>query len=110
MAILTLDDFESKLRDRYKDDTSDEAISALEDIADTMGDIRARIGEDWKTKYEKNDKSWRDKYTARFFEDSNPVVNPNGSPEEPDVYDYEAVENEQQEETYNSVEDLLKEG
>lgn len=109
MAVLTIDDFETSLKSRLQNDTSDEAIAALEDITDTIGDIRNRLSEDWKTKYEENDRTWREKYTARFFDDVSPEVNPEGSPEnEEEVYDYESSKDEEQEKTYDSVEALLE--
>ena len=43
--------------------TEDAAIALAEDIADSVinGD------EDWKTRYEENDKAWRERYTKRFY-------------------------------------------
>lgn len=47
---------------------SDEAIAILEDVSDTFTDLEGRINdkEDWKTKYEENNKAWRKKYKERF--------------------------------------------
>lgn len=59
---------------RIGDDNSDEAISLLEDISDTLNDYNARTKDatDWKKRYEDNDKEWRDKYKERFMSgDSN---------------------------------------
>lgn len=46
---------------------SDEALSLLEDVSDTLTDFETKTdGEDWKKKYEENDKAWRTKYKERF--------------------------------------------
>lgn len=58
------------------EDTSDESLQLIEDVSDTINDYEDRAKEDWKAKYEANDKTWREKYRDRFF---------NGKPEsEPD--------------------------
>lgn len=58
---------------RFKDDTSDEAISLFEDLSDTLTDMETKAngdGTDWKAKYEENDAEWRKKYKERFFNSS----------------------------------------
>lgn len=55
----------SLLKDRIGDDTSDEAITIIEDFSDTLNSYDS---ENWKQKYEDNDKMWREKYKERFFE------------------------------------------
>lgn len=67
MAVLKKEEFISALKTRIGEDTSEEAIKFLEDMADTYADLEGRIGEDWKTKYEQNDAEWRTKYRDRFF-------------------------------------------
>lgn len=59
----------ASIKSRIGDDTSDEAIKLVEDINDSFDDLTTRVNEagDWKAKYEENDKSWREKYTERFF-------------------------------------------
>lgn len=49
------------------EDTSDESIQMLEDVTDTLNSFDNPEGDDWKTKYEENDKAWREKYMARFY-------------------------------------------
>ena len=64
---------------RVGDSTDDETISFLEDVSDTLTDLEKRAngdGEDWKTKYEENDKNWRERYTNRFFS-KEPDTDPN---------------------------------
>ena len=71
MAVRTKDELLEIIRGRIGDDTSDETISFIEDITDTLSDYEEKAtnsnNEDWKTKYEENDKMWREKYRERFF-------------------------------------------
>jgi len=65
MAVKTIDEIMKKVRERIGEDDSDEAIGFIEDISDTLESFSN--AEDWKTKYEENDKKWREKYRDRFF-------------------------------------------
>ena len=65
MAVKTVDEIMKKVRERIGEDDSDEAIGFIEDISDTLESFSN--AEDWKTKYEENDKKWREKYRNRFF-------------------------------------------
>ena len=71
MAVLNKEEFLSRLQERIGEDTSDEAMAFIEDMTDTFNDMETRSNgksdEEWKTKYEELDKSWREKYKARFF-------------------------------------------
>lgn len=71
MAVKTKDELLEIIKERIGDDTSDETISFIEDITDTLSDYEEKAtnlnNEDWKTKYEENDKMWREKYRERFF-------------------------------------------
>lgn len=65
MAVKTVDEIMTKVREIIGEDDSDEAIGFIEDISDTLESFSN--AEDWKTKYEENDKKWREKYRDRFF-------------------------------------------
>lgn len=69
MAIKTQEELLTSIKGLLADDTSDEAISLLEDVTDTLGSFSNtnKDNEDWKKKYEENDKEWRQKYRDRFF-------------------------------------------
>ena len=71
MAVLNKEEFMKRLQERIGEDTSDEAMTFIEDMTDTFNDMETRSNgqsdEEWKTKYEELDKSWREKYKARFF-------------------------------------------
>ena len=68
MAVKTRDEIVEAVRKRIGEDTSDEAISLLEDVTDTFTDYETRVADktDWKTKYDEMDASWRKKYMDRF--------------------------------------------
>ena len=67
--IKSRDEILEIIRSRVGDDNSDEALSFIEDITDTMNDYESRLADstDWKTRYEENDKNWRERYKDRFF-------------------------------------------
>lgn len=68
MAVRTRDEILAAIRSRLGDDTSDDALTIIEDIDDTFKDYETRTGEDWKTKYEELDAQWRKRYRDRFFQ------------------------------------------
>lgn len=72
MAVKTKDELLTYLKDKTKDDTSDDTLAFIEDITDTFNDYDTKVHDqtDWKQKYEDNDKQWRQKYRDRFFDGS----------------------------------------
>lgn len=88
MAVRNKEEILEAIKTRVGEQTDDETISFLEDVSDTFTDLETRTngdGEDWKTKYEENDKMWRERYTARFFS-KEPEPDPKPEPEpEPEV-------------------------
>lgn len=68
MAIRTQEELLTNIRGLLADDTSDESLSLLEDVSDTFNNLSSNNdNEDWKKRYEENDKEWRKKYRDRFF-------------------------------------------
>ena len=71
MAVLSKEEYMSRLQERIGEDTSDEAMAFIEDMTDTFNDMETRSSGhndgEWKQKYEDLDKSWRKKYKDRFF-------------------------------------------
>ena len=70
MAVLTRDDYFTRLQTMLGSDTSDEAISFLEDMTDTYNEMEQRAngdGVDWEQRYRELDESWKEKYRHRFF-------------------------------------------
>lgn len=93
MAKLTKDELIEKVRKYVGDRTDDETIEIIEDISDSIDSSDA---DEWKQKFEENDKMWRDKYISRFLEKKE---------DEPDT----PTEHEEEEKVYNSFEDLFEE-
>lgn len=66
MAIRTKEELLTMIRDNVEN--GDTLVSIIEDVSDTIDDYESRNdGENWKEKYEENDKEWREKYISRFF-------------------------------------------
>lgn len=87
MAVKTVDEIMAKVRERIGEDDSDEAIGFIEDISDTLKSFSN--AEDWKTKYEENDKNWREKYRDRFFTSKEEVEGDIEEPEEKEKKKFE---------------------
>lgn len=92
MAIKTKDELMNEIKEKFKDDTSDETLAFLGDITDTVNDYDAKVKDstDWKKKYEDNDKKWRDKYKERFFsgEPDDSTEPPKTEPEQKPIRNY----------------------
>lgn len=71
MAVRSKEELLEIIKDRIGEDTSDEAISFIEDVTDTLNDFETRAGEDWEEKYRQLDEEWRIKYKERFFNTEN---------------------------------------
>lgn len=93
MAVRTTDEILESIKTRVGDSTEDVDLEFLEDVTDTLSDLKSITEgqEDWKTKYEENDKQWREKYRDRFFEKKE-----------------EQEENKEEPETPKTFEDLFK--
>lgn len=69
MSVQTKEAIMLKLREKFGEDTSDDTISIIEDVNDTLDDYERKTADntDWETKYKENDEMWRKKYTDRFY-------------------------------------------
>lgn len=85
MAVKSKTEILEYLKGRMGDEPDDESISFLEDVTDTIDDYETKISdkEDWKSKYEANDKEWRKKYTDRFFSGEPDGGTPDPDPDDP---------------------------
>lgn len=77
MAVRSYEEIMEMIRTRIGEDSSDEAIALIEDISDTL-----QCGDSEKVKQlteekEELDRTWRERYKARFFggSDTDPVEN-----------------------------------
>lgn len=93
MARLSKDVLIEKVKKYVGDRTDDETIEIIEDISDSIDSSDA---DEWKQKYEENDKMWRDKYISRFFEKNEDELDT-------------PTEHEEEEKEYNSYDDLFEE-
>ena len=61
--------------------TDDNTLALLENIRDTYNDLSSKASdpENWKQKYEDNDKQWREKYREAFMKP--PVNEPTTEPD-----------------------------
>ena len=69
MAILTQEQFMESLRAQVGDDTSDEALTFIQNMSDTYNNLSNQVKEsgNWEQKYRENDTEWRRKYKDAFF-------------------------------------------
>ena len=98
MAVRTREEILNSVRSHFGDDTSDEALTLVEDLTDTITDFEQKAnndGQNWKQRYEENDAAWRKKYRDRFFSDGS--GDDDDEPEPPKKKNY-------------SFENLFKEG
>ena len=69
--IRSYEEIMDAVKTRLSDDTSDEALSFIEDISDTLKAGNNNEAEELKKQLEENDKMWRKKYMDRFFNNDN---------------------------------------
>lgn len=67
MAVKPLAEILASVNTLIGNDTSDEALTLIEDITDTLNDANTSKGEYTKEKYEELDRSWRERYKERFL-------------------------------------------
>lgn len=84
MAILKREEYFNRLQDYVGDDSSDKAISLIEDMTDTYNALidTDKDKVDWESKYKENDKAWRDRYARRFFTGASNMPEQEEEPEE----------------------------
>ena len=89
MSVVTRDEIIERIVSRMDEDNkTDEDIKLIEDLTDTFDDYEKRTQTDWKTKFEENDKMWRDKYVSRFM-NKEVEVNDNQYTDSDEVLRYE---------------------
>lgn len=94
MAKLSKDELLEKVRTYVGDRTDDETLAIIEDISDSFDSSDV---DEWRQKFEENDKMWRDKYISRFFEKNEDGI------EDP------TDEKDDEEKEYKTFEDLFEE-
>lgn len=91
MAVRTTQEIIDALKESFGESPDDTQLAMLEDVSDTFTDLNERSGEDWKTKYEENDKAWRKRYTDRFSGKADPEPDQGGDEPEPKLLTYESL-------------------
>lgn len=84
--VKSKDEIMAALKDILGSDTSESAISLVEDVTDTLNDYdtKTKDSSDWKKKYEENDANWAKRYRDRFFSAENDDVDDDFMPEPKD--------------------------
>lgn len=84
MAIRSITELIESARTLIGENTSDEALSFMDDLSDTMTDFNTRTQDstDWHQRYDENDAMWRKRYADRFS--GKPVEEEDDSYELPD--------------------------
>lgn len=91
MSVKDLQELLDITRDYMGDDTSDTAISFVQDLTDTINDLNDKANNnEWKTKYETNDAEWRKKYRDTFFNTTQPT-NATNTIETPEIDGVEEI-------------------
>ena len=65
MPKRTVEELLESAKTLLGENTSDEALSFIEDISDSY----SKPDTDWEAKYKENDAMWRAKYRDRFYSD-----------------------------------------
>lgn len=91
MAVRTTQEIIDALKESFGESPDDTQLAMLEDVSDTFTDLNEKSGEDWKTKYEENDKAWRKRYTDRFSGKADPEQDSPGDVPEPKPLTYESL-------------------
>lgn len=89
MAVRTTEEILESIKTRVGDSTEDADLEFLEDVTDTLSALKSKTEgqEDWKAKYEENDKQWREKYRDRFFEKKEEQEEKKEEPEAPKTFE-----------------------
>lgn len=85
--VRNKDEFFNLLHERLGEDSSDEAISFMEDVTDTYNDLERRASSansDWEKRYHDLDETWKKRYRHRFFSGEGGTPNERERDNEPD--------------------------
>lgn len=95
MAVRTKDELMTALREVIGEDTSDEALTLVEDVSDTLDNVAAGISEDEvNRRVAEIEETWRKKYRDRFFASNN---------EDGEIRDEEEEDEREEKTTYESL-------
>lgn len=98
--IRTKEELLKIVADHFGDSPTEEELSIIEDISDTVADMSAAKETDWESKYAELDAAWKKRYMDRFR---------NGEAAEKIKVEFE-VETEPEKEAPTKFEELFEEG
>lgn len=94
MAVRTKEELMTALREVIGEDTSDEALTLVEDVSDTLDNTAAGISEDEvNRRVAEVEATWRKKYRDRFFSNN----------EDGEARDEEEEDEREEKTTYESL-------
>lgn len=102
MSVLSKDEALELIKTHIGEANDDDTLKFVEDMSDTLNEMEKKAngdGTDWKSKYEENDKAWREKYRERFF---------NGTPNCDDSKDDNEDKDVEDKTTPKTFEELFK--
>ena len=85
--IKSKEELIEEIRAVVGDDTSDNVIALIENVTDTITELETSDGEEWKQKFEENDKMWREKYISRFTEGTTEPTEPTADEEKEKTFE-----------------------
>ena len=91
MAVRTTQEIIDALKESFGESPDDTQLAMLEDLSDTFTDLNEKCSDDWKTKYEENDKAWRKRYTDRFSGNADSEQGQTNDTEPPKPLTYESL-------------------
>lgn len=97
--VKTKDELLSDIKSLIGERDDDDAIQFLEDFSDTVDAFSD--ADEWRRRYEENDRGWRERYRARFFDGGS--VEPAPTPGEVVERHDEDAEDESLEYTYEEL-------
>ena len=84
MSVRTKQEIMDALSAIIGERNDDEALEFIADVTDTLADFENRVAEDWRQRYEDNDREWRQRYKDRFFnggaDNPEPITEPEPEP------------------------------
>ena len=89
MAIRSKEEIIKSLTALIGENDSDEALTMVEDVSDTIDSLNENNGEDWKNRYDELDKSWRKRYKERFLSGPDKKEEEEKDAEEKKTYKFE---------------------
>ena len=72
MAVRSYEEIMEMIKTRIGEDTSDDALALIEDVSDTLKSGNADKVQQLTAEKEELDRTWRERYKARFFGGSDP--------------------------------------